>query len=186
MKKWSCKRCNYIHLGETPPVKCPVCGAPAAEFIEVGYSDLPAWRRLFPQVFLHPILVHFPNALVSVALLFLLLSWVFELRCFEPAAFYLLVVVLLSAPIAAAAGYYDWKTRFNGELTLIFKIKLGCSLLLIALLFILVVWRLIDDTIFIFSSTKLIFMLLVSGALILVSVLGHYGGIITFGRIDDE
>jgi len=33
MKKWKCLVCGYIHVGETPPDKCPVCGAPKEKFV---------------------------------------------------------------------------------------------------------------------------------------------------------
>ncbi len=32
MKRWRCKVCGYIHTGDEPPDKCPVCGAPASAF----------------------------------------------------------------------------------------------------------------------------------------------------------
>lgn len=35
MKKWKCKVCGYIHEGETPPPKCPKCGAPEQAFVEI-------------------------------------------------------------------------------------------------------------------------------------------------------
>ncbi|MBI5896284.1 MAG: hypothetical protein HZB24_09885, partial [Desulfobacterales bacterium] len=44
MKKWQCTVCGYIHPGETPPEKCPVCGADKSLFVpyqeEIG--DQPA------------------------------------------------------------------------------------------------------------------------------------------------
>ncbi len=30
--KWRCIICGYIHEGDQPPHKCPVCGAPAKLF----------------------------------------------------------------------------------------------------------------------------------------------------------
>ena len=33
MKKWQCTVCGYIHQGETPPDKCPVCGADKSLFV---------------------------------------------------------------------------------------------------------------------------------------------------------
>ncbi len=33
MKKWKCLVCGYIHTGEEPPEKCPVCGADKSQFI---------------------------------------------------------------------------------------------------------------------------------------------------------
>lgn len=35
MKKWRCTVCGYIHKGEEPPDKCPVCGADKSMFEEV-------------------------------------------------------------------------------------------------------------------------------------------------------
>lgn len=33
MKKWQCTVCKYIHEGDEPPEKCPVCGVPASKFV---------------------------------------------------------------------------------------------------------------------------------------------------------
>lgn len=32
MKRWHCKVCGYIHEGDNPPDKCPVCGVGSEEF----------------------------------------------------------------------------------------------------------------------------------------------------------
>ncbi len=32
MKKWRCTVCGYIHVGDEPPEKCPVCGADKSKF----------------------------------------------------------------------------------------------------------------------------------------------------------
>ena len=34
MKKYVCSICGYVHEGDAPPEKCPVCQAPAAKFVE--------------------------------------------------------------------------------------------------------------------------------------------------------
>lgn len=34
MKKFVCSICGYVHEGDTPPERCPQCGAPAAKFSE--------------------------------------------------------------------------------------------------------------------------------------------------------
>ena len=36
MKKWKCTICNYIHNGDEPPAKCPICGAPASAFVDIS------------------------------------------------------------------------------------------------------------------------------------------------------
>lgn len=33
--RWRCLICGYIHDGEKPPYRCPVCGAPAKMFERV-------------------------------------------------------------------------------------------------------------------------------------------------------
>ena len=32
MKRWECTICGYIHEGEEPPERCPVCDAPKELF----------------------------------------------------------------------------------------------------------------------------------------------------------
>lgn len=32
--KWLCPLCGYVHTGEEPPEKCPICGAPSDVFIK--------------------------------------------------------------------------------------------------------------------------------------------------------
>ena len=42
MKKYVCSVCGYVHEGNEPPEKCPVCKAPASKFTEVS-DDKMAW-----------------------------------------------------------------------------------------------------------------------------------------------
>lgn len=45
MKKWRCSICGYIHEGNEPPEKCPVCGASKEMFkpyTEANESAVPA------------------------------------------------------------------------------------------------------------------------------------------------
>lgn len=39
MKKWKCTVCGYIHTGDEPPEKCPVCGADKSKFIEITEEE---------------------------------------------------------------------------------------------------------------------------------------------------
>lgn len=41
MKKWKCTVCGYIHTGDEPPERCPVCGAPKSKFIDVSEPEAP-------------------------------------------------------------------------------------------------------------------------------------------------
>ncbi len=35
MTKWKCTVCGYIHEGDTPPEKCPICKQPAEKFVKI-------------------------------------------------------------------------------------------------------------------------------------------------------
>lgn len=39
MPHWQCLVCGYIHEGDRPPAKCPVCGAPAEKFKPLEIKD---------------------------------------------------------------------------------------------------------------------------------------------------
>ena len=36
---WKCSICGYVHDGDTPPEKCPKCGAPAEKFTALSDED---------------------------------------------------------------------------------------------------------------------------------------------------
>lgn len=35
MKKFKCKVCGYVHEGDTPPEKCPLCQVSKDKFVEI-------------------------------------------------------------------------------------------------------------------------------------------------------
>ncbi len=41
MKKWQCSVCKYIHEGDAPPEKCPICGVPAEKFVLLEETQAP-------------------------------------------------------------------------------------------------------------------------------------------------
>ncbi|MDR0935451.1 MAG: NADH peroxidase [Oscillospiraceae bacterium] len=43
MKKYVCAVCGYVHEGDAPPDKCPLCGAGAAKFNEVAAAGTTAY-----------------------------------------------------------------------------------------------------------------------------------------------
>jgi len=42
MKQWQCTVCKYVHEGDEPPEKCPVCGVPAEKFVLLDDQGEPA------------------------------------------------------------------------------------------------------------------------------------------------
>lgn len=39
MAFWQCTVCKYIHEGDAPPEKCPICGVPASKFVEIDAQE---------------------------------------------------------------------------------------------------------------------------------------------------
>lgn len=44
-KKFRCKVCGYIHIGDAAPAKCPTCQAPASEFEEITEKTTDAPKK---------------------------------------------------------------------------------------------------------------------------------------------
>jgi len=40
MKKWRCTVCNYVHEGDTPPDKCPICGVGPDKFVLIDDTEV--------------------------------------------------------------------------------------------------------------------------------------------------
>jgi predicted heme/steroid binding protein/uncharacterized membrane protein len=123
----------------------------------------------------HPMVVHFPIALLMVASLFVLLTLFFQKRSFETASFYLLILGAISSPFAMATGIFTWWVNYRMKLTYFVKRKIQLSILLLILEIILLLWRSSRSQI----SHPIYFILIVLLAPI-VSLLGYYGGQMTF------
>lgn len=91
------------------------------------------WKKLIAKAHLHPIMVHFPNALFPVSLTLLGLNYYTGERSFEMASFYTLIFGTLAVPGAIATGLFSWKTRFRGRVTRIFVEKILWSIVLLIL-----------------------------------------------------
>ena len=170
MKKWRCTVCGYVHEGDEPPEKCPVCGADRSKFVEVSpletaeaAPDRPAAVQttepksgtklydfataLISKHHIHPISVHIPNGVAPAAVIFIALATFFQLENFALAAFYNMAFVLLAMPLVLFSGYVDWQKRFGGNLTSIFWIKIICGFVVLLTAIILVVWRIMDPNV---------------------------------------
>ena len=170
MKQWKCSVCGYIHQGDEPPKNCPVCGADRSKFIEYdpaaetavkqnsfGVGDIktePAeaasiskYDRLFDLMVrhhVHPMSVHIPNGMLPASVLFILLAALLNCIGLGQAAFYNLVFVALTMPLVLFSGYLEWQRKYNGELTRLFIIKMGCAATVTLSAAILVLWFIID------------------------------------------
>ncbi len=124
---------------------------------------------------LHPIMAHTPNGVLPMALIFLLLGLVFGKTGFETASFFSFVFVLLALPAVILTGYLEWQNRYKGAKTKIFGAKIGASIVVLATLTVLVVWRIADPGVATSASRWIYFLvgLIMVGA---VGLAGHIGG----------
>ena len=201
MKKWECTVCGYIHEGNEPPDKCPVCGAGKEKFVEIteepaekqkGKKTTPkktptlAQGNTFQRInqlmvkhHVHPISVHFPNGVLPVAVIFLFLGVWLNLSQLSQAAFYNLVVVLFSMPLVMYSGYNEWKNKYQGKLTSLFLIKIICAVIVLITLIILVFWRAVDPLVS-ESSSKWIYLFVHFIMVAAAGVAGYIGGKLVF------
>ena len=82
---------------------------------------------------IHPMFVHFPQALFPVAFGAFCLYLATGIKEVEAGAFVCALFGLLAAPVTAATGFLDWWTHYKAYMTSVFKIKITGSIVLIAL-----------------------------------------------------
>ncbi|MGB3211470.1 MAG: DUF2231 domain-containing protein [Desulforhopalus sp.] len=210
-KRWRCIVCGYVHTGEEPPEKCPVCDAPKNMFEEIDAEgkSLGKWAAdeeepvmaqsaekgkkpssslfdkfvgLSLKFHLHPITVHFPNGILPAVVVFLGLSVYFNIVSLETAAYYNLIFVLLMLPMVLLTGFIEWQKRYRGAKTAIFITKIICSLIVLALVNVLVFWRLLDPAVAAEGSPSRLIYLGIAGVMLgTVGIAGHLGGKLVFG-----
>ncbi|MBN2158577.1 MAG: rubrerythrin [Spirochaetes bacterium] len=131
-----CKACGFImrenKLGEV----CPACGVPRTVF-EPYHENISKKRKVILDLYLHPIILHFPQAIAALLPPLILLGVALGGavgRSMLGAAWVLSVLLPFSVLGAFAAGLLDGKTRFKKLSTplLIKKIIIGSILLLLS------------------------------------------------------
>lgn len=203
MKKWKCTVCGYVHTGPQPPEECPVCGAPKEKFVEISEEEAgseygagdgqPAADPpsgfigfIFGQVskhHAHPISVHTPNGILPLAVVFLVLSVVFQISCMAEAAFFSIVFVVLSMPAVLFSGYVDWKVRFGGVMTSVILTKMVCGAIVLLIGIVLVLWRLaMPEVADPESMSRWLYLLVHLAMLGPAGLAGFLGGRLVFGE----
>jgi predicted heme/steroid binding protein/uncharacterized membrane protein len=123
----------------------------------------------------HPMVVHFPIALLMASSLFVLLYLIFKNPSFENTSFYLLIMGAIASPFAMATGLFTWWVNYRLKVTLFVKRKIQFSILLLIFEVILALWGSSQAQI----SNPIYFIMMVILTPI-VSILGYYGGQMTF------
>ena len=171
-----------------PAATAEPAASPAAPAQPAGKQGLPATLLAFATTqilrhHLHPIMVHTPNGIVPMAVIFLFIAALFTAPLFDIAALYSLVFVLVAMPAVLATGYIVWQERYRGALTPIFKLKIGASIVATVSLVILLIWRALQPAVLTTPSTGRWFFLILAVIMIgAVGLAGHMGGKLVFGN----
>ena len=171
-----------------PAATAEPAASPAAPAQPAGKQGLPATLLAFATTqilrhHLHPIMVHTPNGIVPMAVIFLFIAALFTPPLFDIAALYSLVFVLVAMPAVLATGYIVWQERYRGALTSIFKLKIGASIVATVSLVILLIWRALQPAVLTTPSTGRWFFLILAVIMVgAVGLAGHMGGKLVFGN----
>ena len=123
----------------------------------------------------HPMIVHFPIAFLMGASLFILLHLLYQYPFPEVVSFYLLILGAISSPFAMATGLFTWWVNYRLKLTPFVRRKIQLSILLIIFEMILIIWRSSNQEI-----SNLIYFIVMLLLAPVVTLLGYYGGQMTF------
>jgi uncharacterized membrane protein len=125
--------------------------------------------------------VHFPIAFALCVPLFNLLYMITGNPCVESAAFYMLVLTALAAPVAMITGPYTWWLNYGARWSFNIKAKMGTSALMFVLILAALLWRISDPAIlFTPHGSRTVYLVLSFILPVLVTVLGWFGAKMTF------
>ena len=135
-----------------------------------------------PLPHLHPLFVHFPQALFPVAFASFVLALMTGNLVFESGALTAVIFGLLSSPVCIISGYIDWKLRYKGVMTRVFRIKSWGAVVLMVLGAAALVVRLLHPEIAGMATTgpAVLYASLLGACTITCGVLGYYGGKLVF------
>jgi len=130
----------------------------------------------------HPLFVHFPQALFPVAFASFCVYIATGVREFESGAFVCALSGTLSAPLTTASGFFDWWARYKAYLTSVFKIKIAGAFVLMALAGPAVLLRTFHPDLAVLPLGGLgwAYFGLLAACTATCVVLGHYGGKLVF------
>ena len=130
-----CKACGFVISESKIKDVCPACGLPKSVFEE--YEErISQKRKLILGLDLHPIAVHFPQALATLSAVFLAVGLLLEGSLAAEllsAARLLLILLPFSVLVAIIVGILDGKTRFRRLKTPLLVRKMILAVILLVL-----------------------------------------------------
>jgi uncharacterized membrane protein len=143
---------------------------------EPTVKEKPKWP------YLHPIPVHFPVALFPAAFVSLLIHQLTGLTDWATGAHVMSIIGLLATPVTIVSGFIDWKTRYHGRMSKVFRIKIIGALVLLVLALPAVLMRHLhpEMSLLPLDGSGRLYLGLLAACLIDCVVIGHYGGKLVF------
>jgi len=130
-----CKACNYIMEKDKLKDVCPACGVPKTAFEDYKYTISKKRYFIMMELDLHPIMLHFPQAVSVFIPFFIILSVILDasmgIKLLHGAE---VMAYLLPLTVAAAfvTGLFDAKNRFKKLSTPALKTKIILGAVLFA------------------------------------------------------
>lgn len=194
-KRLRCTVCGYVHRGESAPDVCPVCGVGPDKFQlldeegdgePASESEKGLLQEMIDSFMPHAVMAHFPNALVPTLGLFLLLFLV-GIKGLDQGIYLLLGLVLLSSLATFGTGVFSWRKHYGGAKSKIFhrKLILGVSLVMVCCEMLLLRYN-NPELLTVMTGASWFFLALCGAALFCVTMLGHYGGMLVFGHVEQS
>jgi hypothetical protein len=209
MKKWRCTVCGYIHVGDGPPEKCPVCGADKSKFEEIIEKapvggkktekdtlkePIPTatpqstvggpYQFIISQMLkhhLHPISTHIPNGVLPVSFIFIILATIFGFISLGTAALCNMAFVVISLPVVLFSGYVEWQNRYQGLWSSLFIGKIAAAAIVTLTAVLLVIWWIVDPGVL--QAPSLARKIFIFGSFIMLAaagIAGFIGGKLVF------
>jgi len=144
---------------------------------------LSPWLKRYPFLIRHPhpLCAHFTIVLMLATTFFNVLYLITGVQSFETAAFHCLGGGVLCTPATNLTGHFTRWLNYPGKLsqTMILEIRLSWALLAISLS--AFIWRFLEPGILLsLSGVGIIYLFLVLSVAPLVTVIGFFGGMLTF------
>jgi predicted heme/steroid binding protein/uncharacterized membrane protein len=144
--------------------------------LEMLLEQIPFLRR-HP----HPMVVHFPMVFSIAPAFFYFLYLITSVQSFETTALHCLGADILFILPSVASGFLTWWINYQAKPMKPVRIKIYSSFILLSVAIIAFLWRILSpgDFVVVGKESIIYFMLLFSMAII-VSIIGFYGGGLTF------
>ncbi|MCK9274350.1 MAG: hypothetical protein M0P57_04590 [Syntrophales bacterium] len=131
----------------------------------------------------HPMIVHFPIALIIMAVVFDLIFFASGISSFKLSALHCLGAGILFCIPAISTGFFSWLTNYGGRRMKAITMKILLSSILLIDSTAVFIWRICDPAIeSSFQPEGIVYLTLFFFCVPLIALTGWYGGQLTFSK----